>query len=318
MKLSLAEQATINFYEFDYKGRGYYHFPFCVDIEPLFTHFSHHQHLNTYPQEYDDGRAPSYFKQLTALFTPPKVQEEKKEVEKPFLPKEVLSKPVLVGLEISFPKRPYVDKTLFVELLNMLGYSENSISFEIIGTFEKITIQIVCSKKDKMRITSHCKAYFLSILFKEVNALDLPFNGYDDIAVCDFGLEEESIRSIHTPQNFNIDTLTSIFATLENLQQGDVIVYQVLFKGVVNPWSKSMMNAVSDSSGNSFFVDAPEMLHLAKNKVSKPLFAVVVRLAAQSLFKERTEYLASEIIRTISTFSKSEFNRLIPLSNEGY
>lgn len=317
MKLSLAEQATINFYEFDYKGRGYYHFPFCVDIEPPFTHFSHHQHLKTYPQEYDDGRAPSYFKQLTALFTP-KVQEEKIEVEKPFLPKEVLSKSILVGLEISFPKRPYIDKTLFVELLNMLGYSENSISFEIIGTFEKITIQIVCSEEDKMRITSHCKAYFSSILFKEVNALDLPFNGYDDIAVCDFGLEEESMRSIHTPQNFSIDTFTSIFATLENLQQGDVIVYQVLFKGVVNPWSKSMMNAVSDSSGNSFFVDAPEMLQLTKNKVSKPLFAVVVRLAAQSLFKERTEYLASEIIRTISTFSKSEFNRLIPLSNEGY
>ncbi|KGL59112.1 conserved hypothetical protein (DUF87) [Polaribacter sp. Hel1_85] len=288
-----------------------------MDIEPPFTHFYHHQNIKTYSQDYDDGRALSYFKQLTTLFAS-KVQEESEEIEKPFLPKEVISKPVLVGLEISFPKRPYIDKTLFVELLNMLDYSENSISFEIIGTFEKITIQIVCSEKDKMRITSHCKAYFSSILFKEVNALDLPFNGYDNIAVCDFGLEEESMRSIHTPQNFNIDTLTSIFATFENLQQGDVIVYQVLFKGVVNPWSKSMMNAVSDSSGNSFFVDAPEMLQLAKNKVSKPLFAVVVRLATQSLFKERTEYLASEIIRTISTFSKSEFNRLIPLSNEGY
>ena len=79
MKLSLAEQATINFYKFDYKGRGYYHFPFCVDIEPPFTHFSHHQHLQTNSQEYDDGRAPSYFKQLTALFTP-KVKEEKKEI----------------------------------------------------------------------------------------------------------------------------------------------------------------------------------------------------------------------------------------------
>jgi hypothetical protein len=317
MKLSLAEQATINFYEFDYKGRGYYHFPFCVDIEPPFTHFYHHQNIKTYSQDYDDGRAPSYFKQLTTLFAP-KVQEESKEMEKPFLPKEVLSKPVLVGLEISFPKRPYIDKILFVELLNMLGYSENTISFEIIGTFDKITIQIVCSKKDKMRITSHWKAYFSSILFKEVNALDLPFNGYDDIAVCDFGLEEESMRSIHIPQNFSIDTFTSIFATLENLQQDDVIVYQVLFKGVVNPWSKSMINAVSDANGNSFFVDAPEMLQLAKNKVSKPLFAVVVRFATQSLFKERTQYLASEIIRTISTFSKSEFNGLIPLSNEGY
>ncbi len=200
----------------------------------------------------------------------------------------------------------------------MLCFSEDNISFEIIGTFEKITIQIVCSIQDKSRIESQFKAYFSSILFTEVNPLDFPFNGNDDIAICDFGLEEEFMRSVVTPQNFSIDTLTSVFATLENLQQGDVIVYQILFKGVVNSWSKSIINAVSDSQGNSFFVDAPEMLQTARNKVSKPLFAVLVRLATQSLFKERAQYLASEVIRTISTFSKSEYNRLIPLSNEGY
>jgi DNA helicase HerA-like ATPase len=316
MKPSLAEQATINFYEFDYKGRGYYHFPFCVEIEPPFKPFSHYQIPNNYPKSYDGGKVPSYFKQLTTLFS--SKEKELKVEEKPFLPKQVTSKPTLIGLEISFPKRPYIDKTLFVELLNMLCYTESNISFEIIGAFEKITIQIVCSEKDKMRVKSHFKAYFSTILFNEIDALELPFNNYDDIAICDFGMEEEFMRTVETPQNFNIDGLTSVFATLENLQQGDIVVYQILFKGVVNSWSKSIINSVSDSRGNSFFVDAPEMLQVARNKVSKPLFAVVVRLATQSLFKERTQYLASEVIRTISTFSKSEFNRLIPLSNEGY
>jgi len=316
MKPSLIEQATINFYEFDYKGRGYYHFPFCVEIEPPFKPFSHYQIPNNYPQDYDDGKSPSYLKQLTTFFSSKETASEIKEDS--FLPKKVTSKPTLVGLEISFPKRPYIDRNLFVELLNMLCYSENNISFEIIGTFEKIVIQIVCSEKDKMRIESQFKAYFSSILFTDVDTLNLPFNGYDDIAICDFGLEEEFMRTVEAPQNFSIDTFTSIFATLEILQQGDVILYQILFKGVVNSWSKSILNAVSDSQGNSFFMDAPEMLQVAKNKVSKPLFAVVVRLATQSLFKERAEYLASEVIRTIATFSKSEYNRLIPLSNEGY
>ena len=36
---SLQEQATINFYTWEVRGRGYYHFDDPIDIEPPFTPF---------------------------------------------------------------------------------------------------------------------------------------------------------------------------------------------------------------------------------------------------------------------------------------
>ncbi|WP_430411342.1 type IV secretory system conjugative DNA transfer family protein [Kordia sp.] len=200
----------------------------------------------------------------------------------------------------------------------MLSFSEHNISFEIIGTYDSISIQIVSSINDMVRIKSQLKAYFPLAILKPTDTDSLGFDDNRTIAICDFGLHNEFVRPIHIPQSFSIDPLTSIIATLDTLRTNDLVVFQMIFKGVTAPWSRDIPYAVSDGSGGSFFSDSPEMLSCAKEKISQPLFSVVMRIASQGADDHRSQYLASELARSISKVSRSNFNSLIPLSNEGY
>ena len=138
------------------------------------------------------------------------------------------------------------------------------------------------------------------------------------IAICYFGLHDEFVRPIQTMQSFNVDPLTAIIATFETLTRNDLVVFQIIFKGVTAPWSRDIPYAVSDGSGGSFFSDSPEMVSCAQEKVSQPLFSVVMRIASQGANDYRSQYMASELARNISNVSRSKVNHLIPLSNEGY
>lgn len=313
MRLSPSEQLTVNFYEWESKGRGYFHSPFPVQIEPPFTPF-HHQIIQN--EKIDDGRVPSLLTRFKRLMGPQIELEESD--EKKVLPIREKERALLTTFEISYSKKQKVNKEISLEFLNMLSYSEKTISFEIVATGKEIKIQVTCSEEDSMRIKSLLKAYFPTLLIKEVTSLEFPLNDETEIAICDFGLEEEFMRTIQTNQSFSLDPLTSIFSVFDSIENGDSIVFQVLFKGVENPWSKNILNAVTDYQGNSFFADSPETLSCAKNKVSQPLFAVVIRVATQSIYRNKAEYLAKEVIRNLSLISNSEFNRIIPLSNEGY
>lgn len=318
MSLTASERATINFYNWEYRYRGYYHFDTPIDIEIPYTPFIHSTYSDT-PIE-DDGRVPSLFKQVTKLLSPPKEKdapkEEISEVQPRFLAFE--DKPHLVGTSIVFPKETEIQPNRNIEFLNMLSFSEHVISFEIVGTSKSITIQIVCSEQDKTRIKSHFKAYFPLAILQDIEIDDFGFSIENTIAIADFGLNDEYMRPIATTDNFSIDPLTSIIATMEMLQHNDVAVFQVLFKGITSPLARDISYSVSDGAGGSFFVDAPDMVGCAKDKIANPLFSVVMRIAAQGKDDYQSKYLARELARSVTTVSTSEHNKLIPLSNEGY
>ncbi|REE80679.1 type IV secretion system coupling TraD/TrwB family protein [Lutibacter oceani] len=313
MTLSPSEQLTLNFYKWESKGRGYFHSPFQVKIEPPFIPFQHQFIQN---ERIDEGRVPSLFNKFIKLIQP---EEEVKEIEEAeILPLREKEKSLISTFEISYSKKQKTSREISLELLNMLSYSKDTLSFEIVATGTEIKIQISCNQEDSIRVQSLLKAYFPSLLIKEASSYEFPLNNENEIAICDFGLEEEFMRTIQIKQNFSLDPFTSLFSVFDSIENGDAIVFQVLFKGVEYPWAKNILNAVTDYQGNSFFSDSPEMLTCAKNKISQPLFAVVLRVATQSIYQNKTEYLAKEVIRNLTLISSSEFNRVIPLSNEGY
>jgi len=316
MLLSASEKATLNFYNYDYRLRGYYHFDGIVDIEPPYIPF-HHIHY-TDDVYIDDGKVPNLFKRVVQLFEN-KEQDTKEDVEFP----EVLPNPVgriskLTGFSISFPKDQDISQSISIEFLNMLAFSNNTLSFEILGTQEYILIHFVCSKDDEKRVRSNLKAYFPKVAITDLDVQYLPFDIDSNIAIADFGLQDESMRPLQSVSNFAIDPLTSIIATLDNLNDGETVFFQLIFKGVTAPWSKDIIHSVSDGQGGSFFSDAPEMLACAKDKVSSPLFSCVMRIATQGTNDNQSQYLAQELARNISSVSTSQYNKLIPLSNEEY
>lgn len=317
MSLTYSEQATLNFYEWDYRYRGYYHFESPIDIEPPYRSFQFPVQKSNL--KIDDGRVPSLFQSIGKLLNPQTKKEEPQEIEElepRFLTPE--NAPLYNGFSITFPKGQDILPRVNTEFLNMLAYSEHPMSFEIIGTSESITIQFVCQQDDRGRIESHIRAYFPTVIIQDIDSTDFGFDSSRDVAIADFGVNDEFVRPIATSDNFSIDPLTSMIATIEYLQPNDVVVFQSIFKGIISPLAKDITYAVSDGAGGSFFSDAPEMLLCAKNKISNPLFSVVMRIATQGNDNYRSQYLAQELARSITAVSHSEYNKLIPLTNEGY
>src|SRR5207253_2080352 len=93
---------------------------------------------------------------------------------------------------------------------------------------------------------------------------------------------------------------------------------QVLLQRARYPWAESIVRAVTDWEGKPFFTDAPEMLALAKEKISRPLFASVIRVAARSRRHGRAWEIARLLGGALAQFSNPLGNELIPLSNEAY
>jgi len=301
-----SQKAVENFYEWEIKGRGYLLYPYPVKIEPKYREF-YQSYGNT--QYVDDGKVPRLFERLFSSNTP--IANEESYEEKP--PKSYEYSPSLVQLKICFPEKHDFKSSLSIEFLNMLSDSKGQISFEIIGKHDSLEIQIVCHTKDHKRILHLLKAYFPNSIVTAFGLEYFPFDTEQEILIADFGYNEEFMRPINT----SIDALTSVMSTLENLHGNDVAMLQIVFKGVKKPWVGSIVDSVGVGA-NSFFPDSPEMVSCVKAKVSSPLFAVVFRLAVQSNNSKNAQKLASELILNIRAASRSEFNSLIPLSNESY
>lgn len=315
MGLSASEQATLNFYEWEYLGRGYYHFDISVEIEPPYLPFQHRGYSkNLY---IDDGKVPSLFKSIFSLFDKNIVENSNYESPQ-LIPNPVQQRGPCTGFSFSFSIGEEILTLRAIEFLNMLSFTQSPVSFEILGKEDAISVQLVCSRADESRIESHLRAYFPSVIIKNIDVHELNFNLEEPIAICDFGLNDEMMRPINISNSFAIDPLTSIIATLEALQKGDTALFQVLFKGVTAPWAKDIPLSVSDGSGGSFFVNSPEMPACAQEKVSAPLFSCVMRIASQGNTPDRSQYLSSELAHSVTVASRSKYNRLIPLSNEGY
>jgi Type IV secretion-system coupling protein DNA-binding domain len=316
MTLSAYQQATLHFYKWESLGRGYYHFDEIVTIEPPYRTF-YHKRFNDVKYK-DDGRVPSLFSQIRKLFSNNKLTEKEKDEKYIIKPNFPTAPRSLSGFSISFPYGEDISSVISTEFLNMLSFTSEPISFEIIGSFETITIQIVCSKEDNVRVHSHLRAYYPSIIIQEQDIYEIGFKRDKEVAIADFGLENEYMFPISISDSFEIDPLTSIIAILDSLKYGDCVIFQIIFQGVKYPWAKSIINSVTDGFGESFFSDCPETLPSATQKVSVPLFSAIIRIGTQGNSIDRSRYLAKELAQSITSISRSKHNHLIPLSNEGY
>lgn len=315
--MTVQEQATFSFYQWELRGRGYYLFDIPVGIEPPYTRFTHHVYE---PSRYhDDGKVPSIFSSFVNLFRQDDVAEPK-EIVRELIPKylEPEDAPNLRGIGISLPYHHEVHHNVTIELLNLLSFTSHPVSFEIMGRHEEIRIQIVSSDEDIENVRIQLKAFFPEIVITDIDPMEDLFHGTSKIAIVDFGLDEEFMRPINTVENYKIDPLTSIIGNMEQLREDETVLMQVMFQGVTAPWSQDVMQSVSDGKGGSFFHDAPEMPTCAQEKIAHPLFSVVVRVSCQGISDDKSAYLVSQLSKSISRVSSSRYNKLIPLSNDGY
>jgi Type IV secretion-system coupling protein DNA-binding domain len=315
---SLQEQLTSQFYEWEVLGRGWIYAGSPVQLEPPFTpFFGHHisQKIIT-----DDGVSHTFLSSITSLFRAPAKQhhtnEETPTIDYTPFPFEDGS---LICHTLSLPRRFVTDTNTLFTFLTMLSYVKQPMSIELHATQEKIKMCLVCRDDDAHYINIQLKTYFPSIgitssleLYEDVLDTQLP------LATVDFGLEQEFMRPINRYQSKQADTLTGILSICQHLSGDEKVIVQVLFNGVVNAWTGSILRSVSNNEGKPFFENAPEMLPMAKEKIHTPLFAATLRVATQSDTWESAYRLLDTLCFSIRTQAASAGNNLIPLSDESY
>jgi hypothetical protein len=299
---TLTEQLTSNFYQWEKRGRGWQVWNRPVELEPAYEPFFFHIPSVTQPP-IDDGRTPGLFEKLwKGLKKSPTTDDSSLQSEPSFdlKPRPFMDKSGLREISISLPPHQKVNVENAEQFLLNLSYCSFPLSFEIIGSSDSIRLQLTCREADFLQVKQQLQAYFPDAVINEENDfLKRLWDDEQEIAIVDFGLSQEFMRPIRTFKNLEPDPLIGIVGAMENLDEGEMGLVQVLFQGVRNPWSESILRSVVDWEGHSFFSDAPEMVPLAKEKTRKPLFAAVIRIAGLSPLS----YRAWEIVRVLGSGS---------------
>jgi len=321
MTSATSEWLTTQFYDWEKRGRGWFLFDTPIELEPPFHPFFFHGLVQA--PIIDDGRRPTIVSNIVDFIRRRSTQIKATEAFPEIAPVEPFiseTNEALKVFSISLPKEHHVGLEETEQLLLMLSYLKKPVSFEIVGSEHSIALQFTCRENESSHLVSQIKAYFPeSIILEKGDALSESLKNLDLFgSAIDFGLREEFMRPLTMTKNFDLDPFTGLFGILENLAENEHAVIQVLFTGAVNPWAESTLRSVMDNEEDDFFVDAPDMVPLAKEKISAPLFAVTLRVLGISITFQKAFILSQNLTQAFVRISTSQGNSLLPLYTETY
>jgi hypothetical protein len=322
---SVAEKLVRQFYEWEPRGRGWQLWDEPVVLEPAFKPFS--GHYVSLPS-IDDGRKPTFLSSLadgalrwikgggTAIEAPASVPPEPEEEPEPEAADYALSR----ELHVSLPPNTSISKETFERFLLGLASCRYPVSFEVIGSSERVIVQFATASGDEGHLTTQLRSYFPEATLEPHSAfLEKGWTkAQGDSLIAEFGLSKEFMLPLLSIRSFDPDPLAGIVGALSCLRQGEVGMLQVLFQPIHFPWAESMWRAVTFRDGSSFFGDAPEVVNQTKEKLSKPLYAAVLRVAVRGTSEGRSREIARAVAGNFAIFSNPSGNELFPLENDEY
>jgi Type IV secretion-system coupling protein DNA-binding domain len=315
--MTLEQKLTEQFYAWEKRGRGWQVFDGPVSPEPPFLPFYGH-YLPTMPSS-DDGRqhttVSSWIERVSQALSgtspPPELTQDEEEPE----PDGLLRDP-LVELAISLPPHHLDSQEAFRHFLLNLTVCREPIAFELLGTSEAITPQFAIHPSDATVVRQQFAGYFSeAVLTQQEGILEEAWGSLAESAIVEFGLANEFMLPLRSGK---FDLFVGMASALADLQPDEAALFQVIFQPVRHPWAESVWRAVTDGEGKTFFANHPELLSGAAQKISLPLYAAVVRLAAKSDDYSRAWEIVRRMSGALVPFNNPKGNELIPLHNSNY
>ena len=317
---SVHEQLTEQFHKWEIRGRGWRIFDEPVFPEPPFVPFDGHYLPDSPP--IDDGRRPTAISSLFQKFTrklnnelpaSPPVLETEEEPEPTSLIRDSL-----IEFQASLPDKLDISKETFEQFLLNLSLCREPIAFELLGAYKKVTAQFAAASNDAPLLRRQLAAYFPEAVFvPREGALEQAWNASigDEMLAVEFGLAHEFMLPLASGK---LDPFIGIVGALAELQPGELGLFQVLFQPAHSSWPDSIVRSVTHADGKPFFVNSPELVGAAENKIGRPLFAAVVRILVCAGKRERMLQLARDFAGSLRVFARPNGNELIPLKNDDY
>ena len=316
-----AQKLTEQFYRWELRGRGWTVFPNTVSPEPPFRPFTGHS--LPYVPPIDDGRKQTFLSSLVDKARraispdPPEAQpsslpdDEEDEVDPNWLERNEL-----VELVVSLPPKHSAPREVFEQFLANLSLCREPISFELLATHEAVIPQFAAHPSDALLIRRQLEAYFpAAVLTPQERMLESVWSRTTHAGILEFGLADEFMLPLATGK---LDLFIGLTSVLADLEPGETALFQVLFEPARHPWGESMWRAVNGNDGEPLFTNRPELVPATKQKVSRPLYAVVVRLAAGCADWNRAWDIVCHMAAALRGLTNPHGNALIPLHNQEY
>ena len=322
---SIHEKLTAQFYAWEMRGRGYQVFPEPVAPEPPFAPFFGH-YLTPEPIV-DDGHIQTSLSSLAGrigqLLLGQDNQRDNQSVAVSVVADEepvprLLSRESLIELQIVLPQTLNARREDFAEFLSTLSHCHEPITFELLGTASQVTAQLAVHPYDESLVKQRFQAFFPeAIIQPRENTLVTAWDARDEanMLILEFGLARPFMLPLAAKK---LDPYLGLVGALSDLSQDDLGLFQVIFQPVENGWADSTFRAVTDYEGRPFFENAPELLDGAKEKLSSPLMAAVVRIATKAATPERCFDMARNLASALTVFARPDGNELLPLKNDQY
>jgi hypothetical protein len=308
--VTLAEELTKQFYAWELRGRGWQEFARPVVLEPPFRPFPGYFLL---PIK-DDGHRPGL---LGRLFAPRRPEPEIPETLEPE-PETFESGDPLIECVISLPSEAAVKGESAERFLLALSAAELPLAFEVMGLSESLKVQVVSRSPDAALVANQLRAYFPEVgVQAEPEGLKQTWTrGRGETVLVQFGLAREFMLPLASFRSLDPDPLLPLFGALSELEPGEAGLVQILFERVREEWAESVMRAVLSPRGEPFFADYPELTKAAREKVSRPLFAACLRVAAKSDTSSGAWRIVRDLAGALTHFGTPTGNELLPLATE--
>lgn len=334
--MNLSEELATNFYRWEQRGRGVELFPAPVGLEPPFVAFPGHRikigSQNAKGRNFDTGAKPTFLSRLTdkvfRALQPPKpgaliVREAPAEDEAEPMPDWFGEKEPVMEISLRLPGGVAYPAETMAHFLTTLSLVPGIVGLEVIGTAEEITVQLVCQPEEAKLVVPQMQAHFpeAKLTWSQRNLFSVwsDDDGLSERLVLDFGLYREFMRPLETGSR--IDPFVSLIGGMAHLAEGEVAVYQVLFTPLRAPWAENALAAVTKENGKPFFDDGADLVKQTQTKMARPLYGVVVRLAAKAPAESglrRTWDIVRGMAPALRLYSSEGGQSLMPLSNKDY
>lgn len=314
--LRRAKERSDAFFDWEVQGQGWTTWPYPVALEPPFSVPATPTRGQEEPR--DDGRVPGLIEAPFRLLNwALKSLLEKKGTEKePKLAKARVDPVELVTLCLLPSPEQGADPRAWQQLLLALPSLHTPICFELLGESAQVSLALQVPEQFVGEVKAQVSAHVPSLSLVEApDRLAEQWSALDEqgLFIVDFGLAQEFTRPLQSSTNWKVDPLTSLFGALSALEPNELAVVQVQFQLCRSSWAETALEALVTSDGRPFFADAPEMLPLAKDKFSSPLFAVVLRLGGKTNSQRRASQIAQSIAQGLLPLARVPSNHLVAL-----
>lgn len=308
------------------RGRGWQVFDYPVELEPSFQADS----VRGLSQQAvrDDARRPTLVGSIIERMRrrapvqaqkTPATSSSKQDITLPARASET-DEPVC-EMQLYLPAKLKVSAEVAEQLLLSLCYATRPLSFEVIGVHESIYVQYTCHNRDREQVLHQLKSHFPeAVIGEEQWLLEKSWAEQPNCStvIADFGLAHSFVLPLQTSSSLEADPLVAITGALAALAPDEVGCLQVIFQAAQNPWAERVARLLAGADAKAIFARLPEMAAMVKRKISRPLFAAVIRVAAQSQAEARAWHIVKAIGGGLAQFANPLGNSFIPLSNDGY